>query len=142
MNLEEKLQDYYKVKANGETKLQTTVKNYIKKFGGIYQKDYDDFYSVANECVEKAIRMFDENSKHDFDTYIKSCLIKKIKTEMTKRNRQKRSNTTVDEGGNKVFLPDVSLDVPIEDGETTLGDTIPAKSDLESLFEDKKSGLV
>ena len=142
MNLEEKLQDYYKVKANGETKLQTTVKNYIKKFGGIYQKDYDDFYSVANECVAKAIRMFDEDSQHDFDTYIKSCLIKKIKTEMTKRNRQKRSNTTVDEGGNKVFLPDVSLDVPIEDGETTLGDTIPAKSDLESLFEDKKSGLV
>lgn len=139
--IEKRLEKYYMAKENGETYLQSMIKNYIKNFGGVYQKDYDDFYSIANETIAKAIGGFSGSSEKEFDTYIKSCLIKRFKTEMTARNRQKRSNTQTDKDGNKIFFQDVSLDAPIdEEGTVMLGETISAKDDIEDLFNNEIDG--
>ena len=85
MNTQEKLQEYYRQDAR---KSKNIVNKIIVTFGGISQKDYDDFYSVANETIANAIQGFDNT--RNFDTYIYACLTNKIKTEITRRNRLKR----------------------------------------------------
>lgn len=127
MNDAEKLlQSYY---ADNAKKLHKLVDGILKKFGGIYQKDCDDFYSLANEVLAHLYRTYD--GKQNFDAYVYSCLLNKIKTEMTRRNRQKRQADRLAE----------SIDRPLmEDGNTKLGDIIPSNFDLEKTVFDK-SGI-
>lgn len=85
MNVQEKFQEYYR---HDGRKLKNLVDKILTTYGGISQKDYDDFYSEANETIVKAILRYDNT--RNFDTYIYSCLVNKIKTEITRRNRFKR----------------------------------------------------
>ena len=73
---------------NNAAKLRRTVDKILMKFGGISDKDTDDFYSLANEVFVNVMRRYDDSQS--FDAYLYSCLLKKIKTEMTRRNREKR----------------------------------------------------
>ena len=127
MNDAEKLlQSYY---ADNAKKLHKLVDGILKRFGGIYQKDCDDFYSLANEVLANLCKTYD--GKQNFDAYVYSCLSNKIKTEMTRRNRQKRQADRLAE----------SIDRPLtEDGNTKLGDIIPSAFDLEKTVLDK-SGI-
>lgn len=127
MNDAEKLlQSYY---ADNAKKLHKLVDGILKRFGGIYQKDCDDFYSLANEVLANLCKTYD--GKQNFDAYVYSCLLNKIKTEMTRRNRQKRQADRLAE----------SIDRPLtEDGNTKLGDIIPSNFDLEKTVLDK-SGI-
>lgn len=88
---------------NGMNLLKKICFPIIKKFGGLCDLDYDDFYSIANETVWQAAIMFqkDKENDHDydqhvdvrlreFDVFLKICLLKKFKTEMTRKNRKKR----------------------------------------------------
>ena len=52
--------------------------------------DYDDFYSIANETLWKAYNAYDPDTGISFDGFLRSCLQKKFKTELTRRHRQKR----------------------------------------------------
>lgn len=52
--------------------------------------DYDDFYSVANITLWQAYNAYDPDTGISFDGFLKSCLQKKFKTELTHRHRQKR----------------------------------------------------
>ena len=65
MNVQEKLQEYYR---HDGRKIKNLVDKIIITYGGISKKDYDDFYSVANETVAKAILGYDNT--RNFDTYI------------------------------------------------------------------------
>ena len=85
MNVQEKLQEYYR---HDGRKMKNFVDKILTTYDSISQKDYDDFYSVANETVAKAILGYDDT--RNFDTYIYSCIANKIKTEMIRRNRFKR----------------------------------------------------
>ena len=85
MEMESVILEYYD--KNGR-RLRKIVNNILARFGGISQKDYDDFYSLANEVFVEAMRKYDDSCK--FDTYLFSCLTNQIKTEMTRRNRRKR----------------------------------------------------
>ncbi|MBC5688148.1 hypothetical protein H8S37_04265 [Mediterraneibacter sp. NSJ-55] len=76
---------YYK---NNAKKLHKLVDQILKKFGGISQKDMDDFYSLANEVFVDVLKRYDREQK--FEAFLYSCLYKKIMTEITRRNRQKR----------------------------------------------------
>ncbi len=96
--MENILNDYY---TNNARKLHSVVNKILIRFGGLSEKDTDDFYSLANEVFLEAIKRYD--GEKSFDGFLYSCLSNKIKTEMTRRNRYKRQadrmsisiNTTV-----------------------------------------------
>lgn len=82
--------------------------------------DYDDFYSIANETLWKAYNAYDPDMGVGFEGFLRSCLEKKFKSELTRRHRQKR---IIDRFA-------VSLDAVDDDGEDCcLLDFIPSASD-------------
>lgn len=117
------LSAYY---ADNAKKLHKTVDRIVSKFGGLSNKDMDDFYSLANEVFADVIKKYDY--KQSFDGFLYSCLSNKIMTEITRRNREKR----------KADRMAVSLDaVNNNDGECSLLDFIP--SDFDAFEEAVKS---
>lgn len=122
------LNQYY---ADGAKKLHAIVDKILLKFGGIYQKDYDDFYSIANEvCAEIAYyKRFDE-SKGDFGGYVYKAIYCAIQDEISKRNCQKR----------QADKDAVSIYAPIGDDDGTLMDVISSDYSIEN--ELIESGVV
>lgn len=123
--MEQILNTYY---ADNARKLRKTVDKILLKFGGISGKDTYDFYSLANEVFIDVMRRYDKSQS--FDAFLYSCLSNKIKSEMTRRNREKR----------KADRMSVSIDMPIGDDENyTLGDMIVDDFNLEEeVFEQNK----
>ena len=74
--------------AGNAKRLHYLVDRILRKFGGVFQSDFDDFYSIANEVFTVVLKSYD--GSRDFENYFCSCLANRIKTEMTKRNRIKR----------------------------------------------------
>ncbi len=79
------LDSYY---ADNAKKLHRIVDKILSKFGGLSGKDMDDFYSLANEVFTDVLKRYDH--VQSFDAFLYSCLLNKIKTEITRRNREKR----------------------------------------------------
>ncbi|MCI8512685.1 MAG: hypothetical protein HFE83_11965 [Lachnospiraceae bacterium] len=125
MKMETILDEYY---SNHAAKLHKIVDKILLAFGGLSDKDLDDFYSLANEVFVDAMRRYDHSQA--FDGFLYSCLSNKIKTEMTRRNREKR----------KADRLAVSIDMPVgEDEEVTLADIIPDRFTIEKeIFEEKE----
>lgn len=122
--MEQLLNEYYKDNAK---KLRGKVDKMLKNFGGLSDKDYDDFYSLANEVFVYAMRKY--NGEGKFDGFLYFCLDGRIKTEMTRRNRNKRQSDR----------NSVSIDTPIgEDTGTTLGNMIASNVDVENEVKDDK----
>lgn len=115
------LNSYY---ANNARKLHNMVDKILFRLR--FDVDNDDFYSLANEIFNDALKRYD--GKQDFDGFLYSCLINKFKTEMTRRNRQKRQADRMS----------ISIDSPIGDDENaTIGDFLVDKNTVEKeLFED------
>lgn len=113
---------------NNAQKLHNVVDRILLRFGGLSNKDLDDFYSLANEVFADVIKRYDKSQS--FDGFLYSCLINKIKSEMTKRNREKR----------KADRMSISIDTPIGDDEScTIGDMIPDCNTIEEeLFGKEK----
>lgn len=109
-------------------KLHKVVDKILLKFGGLLDKDRDDFYSLANEVFVDVMRRYDDSQS--FDAFLYTCLFNKIKTEMTRRNREKR----------KADRMSISIDTPIGDDEnTTIGDMIADDFSIEKeLFDEKE----
>lgn len=74
--------------ADNAKKLHKVVDKIVLKFGGLSNKDLDDFYSLANEVFMDIMKKYDDSQS--FDGFLYSCLLNKIKTEITRRNREKR----------------------------------------------------
>ena len=125
--MEQILVTYY---SNNAQKLHNTVDKILLKFGGISDKDVDDFYSLANEVFVNVMRRYD--GTQSFDGFLYSCLLNKIKTEITRRNREKR----------KADRMSISIDAPIGDDEnSTIGDMIADDFIIErELFEKNEEG--
>ena len=125
--MEQILITYY---SNNAKKLQNTDDRILLKFGGISDKDMDDFYSLANEVFVDVMRRYD--GSQSFDGFLYSCLLNKIKTEITRRNREKR----------KADRMSISIDTPVGDDENcTIGDIIADDFSIEKkLFEEKEEG--
>jgi RNA polymerase sigma factor (sigma-70 family) len=115
--MEQILITYY---ADNARKLHRTVDRILLRFGGLSNKDVDDFYSLANETFVYAMKRYD--GEQSFDGFLYSCLSNKIKSEITRRNREKR----------KADRMAVSIDMPVgEDGDCTLADILADGFDTE-----------
>lgn len=110
---------------NNAKRLRKMVDGILAKFGGLSDKDTDDFYSLANEVFVDAMKRYDNSQL--FGGFLYSCLLNKIKTEITRRNREKR----------KADKESVSIDAPIDaDGDSTIADIIVDSFDMEKeVFE-------
>ena len=96
-----------------------------------FDVEKSDFYSLGSEIFLDALCRYDETQ--DFNGFLYSCLMNKFKTEMTRRNRQKRQCDN----------NSISIDTPIgdDDGNFTIGDTISSKSTIEKeFFEEREDG--
>ena len=95
----------------------------IMNAGGISGKEYDDIYILAQFLLFKCVKKYDANNKKgaSFKTFYRGILNRRLyATYLRDKNRQCRSNTRIDKDGNRVFLPDVSLDAPTKDCVDTL----------------------
>ena len=126
MNTDKILDGYYKDNAQ---KLRAIVDKLLRDFGGISQKEYDDFYSLVNAVFAGALKQYD--AARDFDGFLYSCLSNRIKTEITRRNRIKR----------RTDMTAISIDTPIggESG-ATIGDTLQSEFDITKEI-DRETGL-
>ena len=75
------------------------------------KSDHDDFFSMANMTLWQAYNAYDPDTGISFDGFLRSCLQKKFKTELTHRHRQKRilnqlavSLDTADDGEDECSL--------------------------------------
>lgn len=123
--MEQLLNTYY---ADNAIKLHKVVDKILLKFGGLSDKDLDDFYSLANEVFVDVMKRYDNSQS--FDAFLYSCLSNKIKTEITRRNREKR----------RADRMSISIDTPVSNDESlTLGDVIADSFSIEKeLFEENE----
>lgn len=61
----ELLEKYYRQNAR---KLREKVDKILSGFGGITEKDYDDFYSLANEVFVDVLKKYD--ASQNFDSFL------------------------------------------------------------------------
>lgn len=118
---------------NNARKIHSVVNKILRKFGGISNKDVDDFYSLANEFFVFALVNCSNNDT--FDSFLYGILWNKIRNEITKRNREKRKT-------DKMSIP---IDSPIGDGSATLMDIIASDFSVEKEvfgWEDERSSKV
>lgn len=109
------LGQYY---ANNGEKLKKTVDSILINFGGIYDKDKDDFYSIGNEVFASVLNTY-KDGKQSFGTYLRNCISNRIKTEITRRNAAKRTAdlvpmTAINEDGEESEI-DVASDFNLEE---------------------------
>lgn len=98
----------------------------LRKFGGLSDKDYQDFYSLANEVFVDVMRRYD--GEQSFDGFLYSCLSNKFKSEMTRLNRQKRQ-------GDRTAI---SIDTPIGDSDNlTIADKIQSDFNIDNILLEK-----
>lgn len=123
--MQQVINKYYQ---NNAQKLRAMVDKILFKLKFV-DVDNEDFYSLANEIFVDVLRRY--NGKQDFNGFLYSCLCNKFKTEMTRRNRQKRQ-------ADKMAL---SLEENVGNSEdnVTIGETIADKNTIESeFFEERK----
>ena len=106
----EKILDLYY--SNNAQKLHTMVDKILFKLK-FHDVDNEDFYSLANEIFVDVLKRYDR--KQDFNGFLYSCLMNKFKTEMTRRNRQKRQADKMS----------ISWETPVdEESDMTIGNVI------------------
>lgn len=117
------LTEYY---ANNAKKLHRVVDRIMLRFGGLSDKDRDDFYSLANEVFVDVWKRYD--GAGSFDGFLYCCLSNKIMSEISRRNREKR----------QADRRAVSIDMPIgEEGDCSLADSIADSFNTEQkVFEE------
>ena len=127
MVMEEILNEYYEDNAR---KLRQMVDKILGRFGGLSDKDKDDFYSLANEVFTDVMRRYDQSQP--FASFLYSCLSNRIKTEMTGRNREKRTANRMS----------ISIDAPAgEEEDVTVGELIADSFSVErEAFDGKEEG--
>ncbi|MGN0165893.1 MAG: hypothetical protein ACI39R_06895 [Lachnospiraceae bacterium] len=120
--MKEIIDSYY---ADNAQRLRNTVDKIL--FQLRFEVDHEDFYSLANEVFAETINRYD--GKQSFDGFLYSCLVNQFKTEMTRRNRQKRQADGMT----------ISIDMIVggEDN-TALGDFLVGMKSVEEEIIDKE----
>lgn len=84
----------------------------------ISNADYDEFYSIANMTLWQAYNSYNPDMGIKFEGFLRTCLQRKFKTELTHRHRHKRILNQFT----------ISLDAENEE-QCNLSDTIPSDFD-------------
>lgn len=84
----------------------------------ISNADYDEFYSIANMTLWQAYNSYNPDKGIKFEGFLRTCLQRKFKTELTHRHRHKRVLNQFT----------ISLDAENED-QCSLSDIIPSDFD-------------
>lgn len=128
--------------ANEASELHIWVKRILNGYGGISNKDIDDFYSVANTTISE---IYTENrydpSKGALEGYLFGAIKHRIMDEITSKNALKRNPH--DKDGNIQQI--LSTDSPMGEGNTsTIGDFLCSKSDEFDIVEEieKRNGVM
>lgn len=121
------LNAYY---ADNAKKLRRMVDKILFRFGGLSDKDKDDFYSLANEVFVNVMGRYDQ--MQSFDGFLYSCLSNKVMSEVTRRNREKR----------RADRMSISLDaVGQTDEDYSLLDVLPSEFDtFEEVMKMQEKG--
>lgn len=112
-NMEEILKMYY---GDNAKRLHSMVDRILFRLGLAGFVDCEDFYSLANEVFVEVMNRYEESQS--FDAFLYSCLCNRFKSELTRRNRQKRQGDAMT----------VSIDEPIGDEEDSTWKDILADS--------------
>ena len=137
---------YYENKAQ---KLHSVVNNVLKKLR-FTEVDKEEYYSLATEIFVKEV-LPNYDPQKPFEKFLYSVLYKKFCTNMTKLNRDKRSNNikvekkdengnlVTDEEGNAIFekikISDKSIDAPADsEGGTELKELLSSDYNMESFI--------
>lgn len=117
--------------SNEMKKLKVLSYPIIVTLGGVYQKDYDDFYSIAQITLLEACDSYDGSIP--FEKFLQGCLYRKFQSEMKARNTDKRK------ANNGSYVQ--SMDMPLkEDEEATLADVMAADYNIEREVVEKLEG--
>lgn len=115
--------------ANEMQRLKKITNRLISTYGGVSNFMYDDFYSIANEQLWRAVITYDEKKNDNFEAYLKVFLKRKFKTYLRDMHVDKRciKHTVVLQNGKTeiVYENDVRLDEPLsEETEICLADVL------------------
>lgn len=128
MDIQETLELYCD---NEMHKLKQICNPMISKIGGISDKDYDDFYSIALSVLSDTVLRFDSKKEVDFECFLASNIKRKFNTEIRDRNRGKRIPSQ------KIK----SINSLIKDDGNELSELIPSNFDVyEEVFGDSFDG--
>ena len=116
MNTDNYIEEYYKDNAK---KLHKMVDKIVYKYGKVADKEH--FYSLANEVFTDVLNRYNDNSNCNFNSFLFLCLSNKVKTEITKLNREKRL----------ADRESVSMESIIDESENTIADVVKAENNTE-----------
>lgn len=101
---------------NDLKKLKSVCYHKIRKACGNSNMDEDDMYSIAMDILMKSAKTFDA-SQGTFQTLLSRNIQNKINSYIRDtKYRHKRSNIQKDKDGKLIFVPDVPIDAPNEEG--------------------------
>lgn len=116
---------------NNAIKLRQMCYKEMMKFGGLYEKDYDDFYSRVNLEISKVICEinhgkinYNPDCGKSFIEYIAGVIHFAVRKEMSGRNRYKRKSDRLA----------CSIETPVGDSGVTIGDTLEANFNIDSII--------
>lgn len=150
--IEDAIEELY---SDNQSKLRQICDKEMRRFGGISQMEFDNFYSRAGLELSKMKKRYENTvfvlpEGKTIRDYIYGVIKKSIYKEMTDKNRKKRQivieTEEEDENGNlvkkKEYIHNISIDAPIGDDENcTISDIIADKFSIEKeIFEDKEEG--
>lgn len=116
--------------ADNARKLHWLCHKKLREFGGISQKDYDDFYSRANYEIALARKSFNPDSGKSFMEYVSGVVKYAVMKEMDSRNKDKRrANILAD-----------SVEAPIGDSGMTLSDFLVSDFNMEETLLETVKG--
>lgn len=129
---------------NNQSKLRQMCNKEMARFGGISQKDYDDFYSRAGYEISRATKKYDSSRGKSFIEYISGVIKNAVWKEMTDKNRNKRQviveKEERDVDGNilkiKEYVPTLSIDTPIlNENDLTISDVLQSDFNIDVALE-------
>ena len=75
---------------NEMRKLKQLCYPILIKIGGLSEKDYDDFYSIALDALADSVIRYNDSKNCQFRTFLIGNIKRKFITEIRDRNRNKR----------------------------------------------------
>lgn len=105
---------------NEMKKLKQICYPILIQIGGISEKDYDDFYSIALDALADSVVRYDKTRDCQFNTFLIGNIKRKFKTEVRDRNRNKRIPVKKMQ----------SLDSVVSDDGISLSEIIPSDFDI------------